>query len=157
MERSEVFGPGGSELIDDAKSLAEQTEEKHRTFLQALRENDEESGSTTQVTLVEGFEVTVRTRIDGRILDRLGDMEANLEAAQDGTASVKSVSDTAHQAAELLEDLITDEEYDTPLFLHVYEEEGLEVLGTFLEAIFEAIGEVKQEQQEAADSFRPAE
>jgi hypothetical protein len=153
MERSEVFGEEGARLVGEANELAKDVEREHRDFIDAIRKQQDGSNTTT-VTLVEGFEVECNTQLDGRILDALSDMESDIRAAQEGDATMSVVKDTAHKTAYLLSDIIVDDEYDHELFLHVYREEGIEVLGTFLERIFTAIGEVKESQQEAADGFR---
>jgi hypothetical protein len=155
MNRSEIFGERGAELVGEAEGLAADAERRRDSLIAAIR--DEQGGETpsTEVTLADGFTVDVTTRLDGALLNRLSQMEQDLERAQKGEGGIAAVQEISERAATLLADLVLDEDYDQALFLAVYEAEGLDAIGTFLQRIFNAIAEVKQEEREAADGFRP--
>jgi len=155
MNKSEVFGERGAELVDGAKDLAADAERQRSSLIAAIRKEQGGDTPSTEVTLADGFTVDVRTRLDGALLNRLSDMEQDLLEAEKGKGGITAVKETGEQAAELLAELVLDQDYDKELFLAVYEAEGLDAIGTFLERIFGAIAEVKEQEREAADGFRP--
>jgi hypothetical protein len=155
MNKSEIFGERGAELVDGAGDLAADADRQRSRLIAAIRDEQGGDTPTTEVKLAEGFTVDVRTRLDGALLNRLSQMERDLERAQEGDGGIAAVQKISKQAATLLADLVKDDSYDEALFLAVYEAEGLDAIGTFLQRIFNAIAEVKQEEREAADGFRP--
>lgn len=154
MNKSEIFGERGAELVEGAGDLAADADRQRSRLIAAIRDEQGGDTPTTEVKLTEGFTVDVRTRLDGALLNRLSQMERDLERAQEGDGGIAAVQKISKQAATLLADLVKDDSYDEALFLAVYEAEGLDAIGTFLQRIFNAIAEVKQEEREAADGFR---
>jgi len=155
MDSSELFGEDGASLIAEAGEVAQETRSKQSAFMDALRDSDDDDAFVVETELLPDFPITVSTRLDGHIIDRLGAIDRKLESVEDDDARAYIISETARDAASILADVIVDDEYDMSLFMNVYKQQGLEALGEFLQTVFTAVREAQEERRDAAESFRP--
>jgi len=154
MDSSELFGDDGARLISEAGDVAAETRERQQAFMDALRDSGGDDAMTVETELLPDFPITVSTRLDGDIIDRLGAIDKKLESVEDEDARAYVISDAARDAASILSDVIVDDEYSMSLFMNVYKQQGLEALGEFLQTVFTAVRDAQEERHEVAESFR---
>lgn len=151
-------------LADDAAELIQETnaeyEERRREqeeFLDTVSEEEGHEVLETQCTLIDGYTVTLEAKLNGEVMDRLGNIQARIERLEEADPEDKRVydmGDAADEASQLLADLVAESEYDKALFYEVYRRENLVVLGELLSRAFEALKEERERREGVSDGFR---
>jgi hypothetical protein len=87
-------------------------------------------------------------------MDRLAHIDEKLDRVESGDERVYKASEAADDAAQLLADLVDSPQYNKALFYKTYEQQGLEILGEFIERIFEGLQNARERREGIADGFR---
>lgn len=142
------------ELVQKAREQRQQRQEEQEDFLEAVAKEEGIEPLETTVTLVGDYTVTVTARLDGQLMDRLAHIDEKLDRVEAGDERVYKASEAADDAAQLLADLVDDPEYNKELFYRTYEQQGLDIIGDFIETIFEGLQNARERRQGTADGFR---
>ncbi len=153
-DKEEFLGVGGKELAEEARKEKQQADQEHQEFLDTVAEEEGAEILETSCNLIGEYVVPLKAKMNGELMDRLGRIDARLERLESEDARAYELSDAADDAAQLLADLINDPEYHKELFYDVYEAEGLDALGTFIQTVFESLKEERKRRRGAADGFR---
>lgn len=150
--------PTRDELVAEANERYQQDREEREAFLSAVAEEDGAEVIETHVTLIEGFDVDVAARLDGRLTDTLAAIEKQVKGEE---VSAMDVRDTAERTAMLLERVVDEPEasppYDRDLFMQVYDREGLAALGKMLRRVLEGVKAERERREGVSDGFRATE
>lgn len=155
--QSDDLADQAAELIQETNASYEERRREQQEFLDTVSEEaDGAEVLETQCTLIGDYTVPVAAKLDGNLMDRLGALDARIERfdSEDSDARAYEFSETADEISQILADVIEDTDYHKDLFYEVYQEEGLEPLGEFLETVFEALREERERRSGAADGFR---
>lgn len=128
------------ELIERARQHKQELEEEQERILESIQ--DEHGGDVieTDVEITKDHTATVRTKVNGDLINRMSYVEEQLSDMEDGEMFT-GIENTMDQAAAILGDVVVDSEFDKSLFYAVYESDGPDALGTIALRVFEAIGE----------------
>jgi len=142
------------ELVEETNERYEEQQEAQEAFLETVAEEEGTETLETTVNLVGDYTAPVSAKLDGRLMDKLSHIDERLESIESGESRIYELSEVADDAAQLLADLIDDTEYNKETFYKVYEQEGLDVLGQFIETVFEGLENARERNRGAADGFR---
>ncbi len=151
-----------SERLDDlAAELVEQTEAKYQAtrdaqdeFLDTVAEQQGAETLETTCNLIGDYTVTVKAKLSGDVLDRMGALEDKLERLETGDGRAYEVSETADELSQILADMIMETEWHKDKFYAAYKSEGLAPLGVMIKRVFDALKDERKRRQGAADGFR---
>lgn len=146
-----------AELIQETNARYEERRREQREFLDTVSEEEGEEVLETKCNIVGEYVVPLRAKLNGEIIDKLGNMQARiqrLDEADPEDARVHDYGDAADEAAQILDDVIDDPDYNKQLFYDAYRDEGLLPLGTMLERCFESLQEERERMEGIADGFR---
>ena len=143
-----------AELIAEAGEALQQKRENQDELLDAVSENEGAKVLETQCNIMGDITVPLRAKLNGELIDRMGQVEHRLERVQSEEGSTYDVSEAADDAASLLADSIDSAEWDKGMFYEAYREEGLQPLGEMLKRAFESLQQERERQEGAAEGFR---
>lgn len=129
-----------AELIESGKEHKQEVEQKQAEILDSIQEEHGGDLIETEVEITEEHSATVKTKLNGALINRMSHVEKQLSDIDDG-ALMTGIERTMDQASAILADAIKEDEYDKSLFYGVYERDGPEALGIIVERVFDAIGE----------------
>jgi len=141
-----------AELVEQTNEKYQQAQEEQEAFLETVAEEEGAEVLEAQVNLVGDYVVTATAKLDGKLMDRLAHIDERLGETDE--TRLYEVPEAADDASQLLADLIEEEQYHKEKFYQVYQEQGLEALGTFLERIFEGLENARERKRGVADGFR---
>jgi len=142
------------ELILEANEELEQRRAEQEAFLETVEEETDAPVVETPCNIIGDYTVNIRAELDGKLTDRLGEMEARLERVDAGEGHAYDISDVADETSQMLADLITDPTWDKGTFYEAYERTGIEPLLEMFEEVFNAIKNERERQTGAAEGFR---
>lgn len=145
---------GTAELLEKTRDRHREREEKIAEFHEAVQSESSTDVLETTAQIAGDITVDVSARQNGELIDRIGEIERQLQSVGDN-GGVHKVSDAADEAAQLLADLVDDAELTKDEFYTVYRREGFEMLMTMFERISDAIESEAERRRGAADGFRP--
>ncbi len=143
-----------ADLLNRTDEQYQETQQEQQEFLEAVSEEEGAELLETQTELVSGYTVDLKAKMDGKLTDKLGHIDARLERLDSEEARAYEVSEAADDASRLLADIVDDPEYSKSLFYEVYESEGLGALGTMIERAFEALKQERKRRRGTVDGFR---
>jgi len=143
-------------LQQEAEQDYQEQRQEQEEFLQTVKEEEGADTLETECNLVGDYVVPLEAKLDGTLMDTLGEMDARLEKLQEGNGRAYEFGEAADNAAQILADVIDDPEWHKSKFYAVYKAEGLEPLGAMLERAFESLKKERKRQQGAAEGFRPS-
>lgn len=152
-DKSEIFDDDELAAIADSRESYQERRERQQDFLDTVSDESDTEVLETPCELADGHTVTVKAKLQGELIDKLGHVQERLESAE-GDSRMYKVSDAADDASQLLDDVIVETAYDKDTFYTVYESEGLEALGEMLNKAFGALTDEQDRQSGAADGFR---
>ncbi len=153
-DKEEFLGVGGKELAEEARKEKQQADQEHQEFLDTVAEEEGAEILETSCNLIGEYVVPLKATMNGELMDRLGRIDARLERLESGEGRAYEVSDAADDASQLLADVVDDPDYHKAKFYSVYEAEGLDALGTFIENVFDALKTERKRRRGAVDGFR---
>lgn len=138
---------------DTQQSFAEQ-KERQNELKEAVAEEHAGSKVETQTTLAGDVVVDLSLHLDGTLMDRMADVEAEIDAWEQGDPSFRGASDVADNCSQVLADVVDDSAMTKQYFYEVYESTGLEGLGALVENVFSAVEQEQERMDGAMDGFR---
>jgi uncharacterized protein YpuA (DUF1002 family) len=142
------------ELVSETKDKHAETQEAQAEFLESVAQETGAELLETQCNIVGDYTVTLKTKLSGDILDRMGRLEDRIERLEAGNAAASEVGETADEIAQLLADLIDGADWHKAKFYAAYEAEGLNPLGVMVQRAFESLRDERERRHGAADGFR---
>ena len=142
-------------LQQEAQRDYEQAREEQQEVLSAVAEEDGAEVLETQCNIAGDYTVTLKTKLNGEIMDTISAMDARVERYENGEARAYEVSETADDSAQLLADIIDGPEWDKDTFYEFYKKEGLEPLGEMISRVLNSLQKERERRQGAAEGFRP--
>ena len=143
-----------ADLIMEAEEALQERRANQDELLNAVSENEGAKVLETQCNIMGDITVPLRAKLNGELIDRMGQVEHRLERVQSEQGSTYDVSEAADDAASLLADSIDSSEWDKAMFYEAYREEGLQPLGEMLKRAFESLKKERERQEGAAEGFR---
>ena len=143
-----------ADLVEETREKHEETKQEQEEFLNALEENEGKPTLETKVNLTGDYVVTAKADLNGELMDRLSHIDERLDNVTNGDGRLYEVSEAADDAAQLLDDLIVESQYNKELFYNAYERQGLEILVSFFAEIIEGLQSARERQHGVADGFR---
>jgi len=150
----DFLGEGGAAILDESRGSKRESDRERQEFLETIRDTDQAELIETKVTLVDGFAVTVSTKLDGHVTKTMADIDRRVESIESGEGRAYELQEVAELTAELMSSVIAEDHFDQSLFMEVYDSEGMEVLVGMMERVFEGINEERKRRMGAADGFR---
>jgi len=141
-------------LQQEAQQDYQEQRQEQEEFLQTVKEEEGADTLETECNIVGDYVVPLKAKLDGALLDEMGEMDARLERLQEGEGRAYEFGEAADRASQMLADVINSPEWRKDTFYKSYEEEGLEPLGAMLERAFESLKAEKERQEGAAEGFR---
>jgi len=142
------------ELILEADEQYQQNRAEQEAFLETVAQEEGAEVLETTCNLVGDYTVDIKAKLSGDIMDRMGALDDRVERIDAGEARAYEISETADGVAQLLADVIDDNQYTKELFYTVYESEGMDPLGIMLERTFKSLKAEKERREGVADGFR---
>jgi len=142
------------ELILEANEQLEQRRAEQEAFLETVAEEKDVEVLETPCNILGDYTVTVRAELNGHLMDRIGDLMQQLEAARSGDLPMYESGNLAEDISDLLADVIVDDGWTANRFYAAYEQTTLEALGEMLVTAFTALSEERERRSGAADGFR---
>lgn len=146
--------------FDDPESIKSGMKEKKRELekeqQEILGEIQEEHGGElieTPVTIAGDYTATVKTKLHGQLISRMGAVQDRLEAGEE-QESLRDIDSAMDEAATILDGIIEEAEYDKKLFFSVYDQEGPEALAAIIKKVFSAIKKEQERKAGQIDGFR---
>jgi hypothetical protein len=136
------------------ESFAEH-KERQNELKEAVAEEHAGEKVKTKTTLAGDVVVDISLYLDGELMDRMADVEAEINAWEQNNPSFRGASEVADNCSQVLADVVDDPAMNKRYFYEVYEETGLQGLGALVENVFSAVEEEQERMDGAMDGFRP--
>jgi len=142
------------ELILEAEEQLQQNRAEQQAFLETVAEEEGAEVLETECNLIGDYTVTLRAKLNGDVIDRLGQIDARLERVQSGDAPAYEISEVADDVSQVLADVIDGDSWTKARFYSAYRAEGVDPLGVMLKRVFESLQEERERREGTADGFR---
>ncbi|QAS68869.1 hypothetical protein HFTV1-gp36 [Haloferax tailed virus 1] len=153
--------PVQDELAEEAADLILEAEQQYQenlaeqeAFLETVAEEEGAEVLETQCNLIGEYTVPLKAKLNGELMDKLGEIDSRIEHIQSGDGRMYEFGEVADRAAQLLADVIDDESWHKEKFYQAYESEGLAPLGTMISRVIDSLKTEKERRMGAADGFR---
>jgi len=143
-----------AELMQEAEQEYQQKREEQEEFLSTVAEEEGQETLETECNIVGDYVVPIRAKLNGELMDQLGEMDARLERLEAEEGRAYEFGEAADRASQVLADAIDDKDWHKSKFYAVYEEEGIQPLGVMLRRVFESLKTERERRQGAAEGFR---
>lgn len=141
-------------LIEDAKQDYSEKKEQQNELKEAVASEHAGDKIETTANLAGDITVDISLFLDGELMDRMADVEAEIEAWENDDPSFRGASEVADNCAQVLADVVEEPHMTKAYFYEVYQETGLEGLGGLVENVFTSIEKEQERMQGAVDGFR---
>jgi hypothetical protein len=122
--------------------------------LSAVAEEEGADVLETQCNIAGEHTVPLKAKLNGKVLDQMGALEARFEDFEEGNIKGYEIGETADDMAQILADVVESPEWDKQTFYGLYEKEGLEPIGKLLIRALNSLLKERERQQGAAEGFR---
>jgi len=151
---NDALADEAAELIRETNEKYEQNREEQAAFLDTVAEEEGATELETECNLIGDYTVTLRAKLNGDVIDRLGQIDARLERVQSGDAPAYEISEVADDVSQVLADVIDGDSWTKARFYEAYRAEGVDPLGVMLKRVFESLQEERERREGTADGFR---
>jgi len=143
-----------AELMQEAEQEYQQKREEQQAVLDTVAEEDGADVLETTCNIAGDHTVPLKAKLNGKVLDQMGALEARFEDFEDGNVKGYEIGETADDMAQMLADVVDSPEWDKQTFYGLYEKEGLEPIGKLLIRALNSLLKERERQQGAAEGFR---
>jgi len=141
-------------LMHAAEQEYQQKREEQEEFLDTVAEEEGQETLETECNIVGDYVVPIRAKLNGELMDQLGEMDARLERLEAEEGRAYEFGEAADKASQVLADAIDDNDWHKKKFYTVYKQEGILPLGAMLKRVFESLKKERERRQGAAEGFR---
>ena len=156
--REDIFSEEELAAIEDTRQSQQERQAQQQDFLDRISQSHEVEVVETELTLWDGddidpIRVDVKVALDGKLTDRLAEMEDLAETVED-SQSVKKASEAVDRSVQMLADMVQDASVDKEFLFLVYRENDGEVIAQMLKNVFEGVEQQRSRDMGEADGFR---
>ena len=144
--------------IEDTRQSQQERQAQQQDFLDRISQSHEVEVVETELTLWDGddidpIRVDVKVALDGKLTDRLAEME-DLAETVENSQSVKKASEAVDRSVQMLADMVQDASVDKEFLFLVYRENDGGVIAQMLKNVFEGVEQQRSRDMGEADGFR---
>jgi hypothetical protein len=151
---SEIDDEKREELLEDTKESYQEAKEQQNELKEAIAEEHAGEKIETTTQLAGDVTVEIELRLRGELIDRIADVEAEVEHWEQDDPSFRGASNIADDCSQILADAVTDPNMNKSYFYEIYEELGLQALGALVRTVLEAVEAEQERMQGAVEGFR---
>jgi len=156
--REDIFSEEELAAIEDTRQSQQERQAQQQDFLDRISQSHEVEVVETELTLWDGddidpIRVDVKVALDGKLTDRLAEME-DLAETVENSQSVKKASEAVDRSVQMLADMVQDASVDKEFLFLVYRENDGEVIAQMLKNVFEGVEQQRSRDMGQADGFR---
>jgi len=156
--REDIFSEEELAAIEDTRQSQQERQAQQQDFLDRISQSHEVEVVETELTLWDGddidpIRVDVKVALDGKLTDRLAEME-DLAETVENSQSVKKASEAVDRSVQMLADMVQDASVDKEFLFLVYRENDGEVIAQMLKNVFEGVEQQRSRDMGEADGFR---
>ena len=156
--REDIFSEEELAAIEDTRQSQQERQTQQQDFLDRISQSHEVEVVETELTLWDGddidpIRVDVKVALDGKLTDRLAEME-DLAETVENSQSVKKASEAVDRSVQMLADMVQDASVDKEFLFLVYRENDGKVIAQMLKNVFEGVEQQRSRDMGEADGFR---
>ena len=156
--REDIFSEEELAAIEDTRQSQQERQAQQQDFLDRISQSHEVEVVETELTLWDGddidpIRVDVKVALDGKLTDRLAEME-DLAETVENSQSVKKASEAVDRSVQMLADMVQDASVDKEFLFLVYRENDGKVIAQMLKNVFEGVEQQRSRDMGEADGFR---
>jgi len=142
-----------AQLAQETDEKFEQSREEQHELLEAVASEDGAPLLETQCE-IHGLTVPISGRLTGEFVERIEGLDAEAKRRAEGDGERAGVSDIIRELAEIIDDLIDDEELTADGVYRMYQQEGVMPVRTILEEVMASLRREEERVNGTADGFR---